>query len=169
MEEGMFPNQRALDESGAAGLEEERRLAYVGLTRARKRALIFCAANRQVHGQWISALPSRFISELPQDGIEFASETGLMSDASGAWRGSGYDWGSGSWRRPSSGSGGKVIEAKWEVTARPAKTGQFDIGERVFHQKFGYGSIVTIDGNKVHIAFEKAGDKTVVDSFVEKI
>ena len=75
-EEGMFPNQRALDESGNAGLEEERRLAYVGLTRARKRAFIYCAANRQVHGQWISALPSRFVSELPEDQITVASEPG---------------------------------------------------------------------------------------------
>ncbi len=178
-EEGMFPNQRALDESGAAGLEEERRLAYVGLTRARNRAFIYCAANRQVHGQWISALPSRFLSELPEDDIRVDSEPGLMGNMSGGfggslagggsgWRGSGYDWGSGSWRRPSAASKGKVIEAAYEVAPRPAKTGLFAVGERVFHQKFGYGTITAINSNKLHVIFEKSAAKTVVDSFVEK-
>ncbi|HKK29602.1 MAG TPA: 3'-5' exonuclease, partial [Alphaproteobacteria bacterium] len=174
-EEGLFPNQRALDENGPAGLEEERRLAYVGLTRARKRALIFCAANRQVHGQWVTALPSRFLSELPEGEITVESEPGLMGNTAGAglsggsgWRGSGYDWGSGSWRRPSAASKGKAVDAAWEVVARPPKTGIFTMGERVFHQKFGYGTILRIDSNKFHIAFEKAGEKTVVDSFVEK-
>jgi DNA helicase II / ATP-dependent DNA helicase PcrA len=172
-EEGLFPHQRALDESGGAGLEEERRLAYVGLTRARKRALISCAANRRVHGQWLTALPSRFLSELPEDAIVFASEPGLMGNtaggSSGSWQGSGYDWGSGAWRRPSAASGGKVVDAAWEVVSRPAKTGSFEEGERVFHQKFGYGKILEIDGNKLHIAFEKTSDKIVVDSFVEKV
>ena len=177
-EEGMFPNQRALDESGNAGLEEERRLAYVGLTRARKRAMIYCAANRQVHGQWVSALPSRFLSELPEEKITIASEPGLMGNTSGglsggaggagSWRGSGYDWGSGSWRRPSAASKGKVVDAAWEVISRPAKTGLFGVGERVFHQKFGYGTISGVDGNKLHVDFEKSDSKTVVDSFVEK-
>ncbi len=172
-EEGLFPHQRALDESGAAGLEEERRLAYVGLTRARKRALISCAANRRVHGQWVTALPSRFLTELPEDQIVFASEPGLMGNtaggASGSWQGSGYDWGSGAWRRPSAASGGKVVDAAWETVSRPAKTGTFAVGERVFHQKFGYGSIIEIDANKLHVAFEKSGYKTVVDSFIEKV
>ena len=176
-EEGMFPNQRSLDESGNAGLEEERRLAYVGLTRARKRAMIYCAANRQVHGQWVSALPSRFLSELPEDQITIASEPGLMGNTgngglsgsgAGSWRGSGYDWGSGSWRRPSAASNGKMVDAAWEVVSRPAKTGLFDVGERVFHQKFGYGTVSGIDGNKLHVEFEKSDARTVVDSFVEK-
>ncbi len=172
-EEGLFPHQRALDESGAAGLEEERRLAYVGLTRARKRAHISCAANRRVHGQWVTALPSRFLSELPENTIVFASEPGLMGNTagstSGSWHGSGYDWGSGAWRRPSAASGGKVMDAAWETVSRPSKTGTFEVGERVFHQKFGYGTIQEIDANKLHIAFEKTSAKTVVDSFVEKV
>jgi DNA helicase-2/ATP-dependent DNA helicase PcrA len=177
-EEGLFPHQRAMDENGGAGLEEERRLAYVGLTRARKRALVSCAANRQVHGQWMTSLPSRFLSELPDEHVLVESEAGLMGNTAGgsgstggagAWRGSGYDWGSGSWRRPSAASGGTVVEAAWENVTRPSKTGIFEVGERVFHQKFGYGSIVTIDQDKLHIAFEKAGDKTVVDSFVDKV
>jgi len=173
-EEGLFPSQRTLDESGAAGLEEERRLAYVGLTRARKRALVSCAANRRVHGQWVSALPSRFLSELPRDEIAYRSEQGLMGNtggggAPGAWSGSGYDWGSGAWRRPSAASDGKVVDAAWEVMARPSKTGSFVESERVFNQKFGYGTIQRIDGNKLQIAFEKAGKKTVIDSFVKKI
>ena len=172
-EEGLFPNQRSLDENGATGLEEERRLAYVGITRARKRALISCAANRRVHGQWLTALPSRFLTELPEDQIVFASEPGLMGNtaggSSGSWQGSGYDWGSGAWRRPSAASGGKVVDAAWEVVSRPAKTGTFEVGERVFHQKFGYGKIVEIDANKLHIAFEKTSDRVVVDSFVEKV
>jgi DNA helicase-2/ATP-dependent DNA helicase PcrA len=172
-EEGLFPHQRALDESGAAGLEEERRLAYVGLTRARRRAMISCAANRQVHGQWVTALPSRFLSELPEDAIVFASEPGLMGNTagstSGSWRGSGYDWGSGAWRRPSAASGGKVMDAAWETVPRPAKTGTFTEGERVFHQKFGYGTVKAIDGNKLLVAFEKSAERTIVDSFVEKV
>ena len=84
------------------------------------------------------------------------------------WQGSGYDWGSGSWRRPSAASKGKVVDAAWEVVTRPAKTGLFDVGERVFHQKFGYGTVSAIDGNKLHVEFEKSDAKTVVDSYVEK-
>jgi len=172
-EEGLFPHQRALDETGAAGLEEERRLAYVGLTRARQRAVILCAANRRVHGQWVTALPSRFLSELPEEHILFASETGLLGNTAGStagsWRGSGYDWGSGAWRRPSAASGGKVVDAAWEVVQRQPKTGTFEVGERVFHQKFGFGTIQEIDANKLHIHFEKTSPKTVVDSFVEKV
>ncbi|MCA8928459.1 MAG: DNA helicase II, partial [Alphaproteobacteria bacterium] len=103
----------------------------------------------------------------------FASEQGLLGNTAGqtagSWGGSGYDWGSGSWRRPSAASGGKVVDAAWEVVSRPAKTGTFNVGERVFHQKFGYGTILEIDVDKLHIAFEKTSAKTVVDRFVEKV
>ena len=144
-EEGVFPHQRALDEGGNAGLEEERRLAYVGLTRARKRALISFAANRRIYNQWQSALPSRFLDELPAAHLERDGERGLI----------------GSQHRPSPPPGGG-----WSVPVREASESDFRVGERVFHPKFGPGTVVAVDGDKLEIAFDKAGVKKVLDSFV---
>jgi len=186
-EEGLFPSQRTLDETGVAGLEEERRLAYVGLTRARKRAFVSFASNRRVHGLWQSALPSRFANELPADNVDAVADEGFHgqygsfrdneTDYSQVGAGSTYD--SPGWRRVQAaraagarGSGsarGPVINAKARVVASgdPASA-QFTVGERIFHQKFGYGRIKSVDGNKLEVDFEKAGSKRVMDGFVQK-
>ena len=172
-EEGLFPNQRALDEGGAAALEEERRLAYVGLTRARRRAIVSYAANRLVYGYWQNALPSRFIGELPADNVVQSAPTGLFGvelRRAGAERGW-PDTGAAvlpdaRWRsqRPSP----PLIEGRAErVSARPEPAHPFTAGQRVFHQKFGYGSVRAVDGDRLEIAFEKAGTKTVIHSFVQ--
>ncbi|CAN0380297.1 unnamed protein product, partial [Discosporangium mesarthrocarpum] len=183
-EEGLFPHQRNMDENGAAGLEEERRLAYVGLTRARKRAFVSFAANRRVHGQWQSAIPSRFIDELPTDHVTVDSDSGLYGgndDFTGGRTiggsgfaetprsGGGYGWG---WARGNAGSGrsrrtdggAPTIDAK--ATLLQSDSRGFAVGERIFHQKYGYGRIARVEGNKLEIAFEKAGTKKVLDSFV---
>ncbi|WP_193182880.1 ATP-dependent helicase [Nisaea sediminum] len=184
-EDGMFPNQRALDENGAAGLEEERRLAYVGLTRARKRVHISFAANRRVHGMWQSAVPSRFVEELPDEHVEISSETGFQGSrygGFGAGGGSADLWGDGGFgygsaqsgrgpgygrRRGESRAGPPLLEGKGYVVDRSSPSG-FSVGERVFHQKFGMGTVSSIDGDKLQIAFDKAGSKKVVASFVSK-
>jgi DNA helicase-2/ATP-dependent DNA helicase PcrA len=161
-EEGLFPHQRNMDESGAAGLEEERRLAYVGITRAKKSVVISFAANRQMHGQWKSAVPSRFVDELPDEHILIDSELGL------------YDKGSISVNHNSISNNYKVDWNGKKSTGLWKKTGVltndvslgFGVGERVFHQKFGYGIISFINGNKLDVVFEKAGNKKVIDSFV---
>ena len=151
-EEGLFPHQRALGENGLAGLEEERRLAYVGITRARRHVTISSAMSRMVMGRWLSPLPSRFIDELPDEHVERQTES-VFGEAS-AWR-----YGAG---------GGRVIDAAaWEVKPRAPRTGQFEVGQRVFHQKFGYGAVRAIDREKLTVAFETSGDKTLIDSFVE--
>jgi DNA helicase-2/ATP-dependent DNA helicase PcrA len=186
-EEGVFPSQRSMDEKGEKGLEEERRLAYVGITRAREEARISFAANRQVYGRWTSQLPSRFVDELPIANVEAASETGYygggpgMREPNSRWDteaaafGSGYD--SPGWRRAHErkyrgGPAGvtQVIEGEGRLVAvsEPTATGDFARGERVFHVKFGYGRILAIEGNKLTVDFEKAGEKKVIDSFVEK-
>jgi len=186
-EEGLFPSQRTLDESGVAGLEEERRLAYVGLTRARKRAFVSFASNRRVHGLWQSALPSRFANELPTDNIDPVADEGFHgqygsfrdneNDYSQAGAGSTYD--SPGWRRVQAARAagarstglarGPVINAKARVVASgDPSNAQFAVGERIFHQKFGYGRIKAIDGNKLEVDFEKAGGKRVMDGFVQK-
>jgi DNA helicase II / ATP-dependent DNA helicase PcrA len=186
-EEGVFPSQRSMDEKGEKGLEEERRLAYVGITRAREEARISFAANRQVYGRWTSQLPSRFVDELPVANVEAASETGYygggpgMREPNSRWDteaasfGSGYD--SPGWRRAHErkyrgGPAGvtQVIEGEGRLVAvsEPSATGNFARGERVFHVKFGYGRILAIEGNKLTVDFEKAGEKKVIDSFVEK-
>jgi DNA helicase II / ATP-dependent DNA helicase PcrA len=154
-EEGLFPHQRALDEEGEKGLEEERRLAYVGLTRARQRALISFAASRRIYNQWQSALPSRFIDELPADCVDHTTEPGLYGG-----QGGGEDR---SWRRRQRAV--PLADAAWLT---PPVSGDVNLanGQRVFHQKFGYGRIVTIDGDKAEIDFEKAGHKKVMTSFV---
>jgi DNA helicase II / ATP-dependent DNA helicase PcrA len=159
-EEGVFPNQRAMDEQGAKGLEEERRLAYVGITRARKRAIISHAANRRIYANWQSSIPSRFIDELPEEMTQRSGSAALARDArlTAAPSFSAFPMMA---RRP------RVIEA-WEQPARPARPEAIAVGQRVFHQKFGYGTVTGADDDKLDIAFEKAGDKRVLDRFVEK-
>ena len=171
-EEGLFPHQRALDEGGTGGLEEERRLAYVGLTRARQRAIVSFAANRRIYGNWQSATPSRFIDELPEDHIEMESAPGLYG---GGQQGGGLEdtasfFDGPSWRpRRRRGQSVTLEDTDRRVEERKAPAGGFSEGERIFHQKFGYGRILRIDGDKLEIAFEKAGTKKVMMSFVEAI
>jgi DNA helicase-2/ATP-dependent DNA helicase PcrA len=158
-EEGLFPNQRSMDETGLKGLEEERRLAYVGLTRARRRAFVSYAANRRIHGQWQTTLPSRFIAELPEDHIETIAEPGLHPRAGGMAE---------TWVSNASFYGRRTETPRLAPASRAPSKGGFVAGDRVFHQKFGYGTVRSTDGGKLAIAFEKAGDKMVMDSFVEK-
>ena len=175
-EEGLFPHQRALDEKGRAGLEEERRLAYVGITRAKRRAFISFAQNRRVHNMWQNALPSRFVDELPEAFIEVApmsnpyggygtsrfEETKPFANtyATPGWQRAQDRWSKGEALR----STPKFIEG--EMTVRESDSPSFTKGNRIFHQKFGYGRVTSVDGNKLTIAFDKAGEKRVLDSFV---
>lgn len=185
-EEGVFPSQRSMDEKGEKGLEEERRLAYVGITRAREEARISFAANRQVYGRWTSQLPSRFVDELPVANVEAASETGYYGGGPGMQQQHGSRWdesptfGAGysspGWKRAqarnfhgSHPGRGQVIEGEGRlVVSESSAASDFKRGQRVFHQKFGYGAVKSVDGNKLTVAFDKAGDKKVIDSFVEK-
>jgi DNA helicase-2/ATP-dependent DNA helicase PcrA len=162
-EEGLFPHQRALDESGVAGLEEERRLAYVGITRAKRLSKIFHAANRRIYNQWQSSLPSRFIDELPAENIERRSDMGFRDMQAGGW-----GWTPAPQRRAGLAGRGKVIDTEWEVAERPMPKSAYAVGERVFHQKFGYGAVLAVEDNRLEIDFEKAGIKKVIDSFVER-
>jgi DNA helicase-2/ATP-dependent DNA helicase PcrA len=183
-EEGLFPSQRTLDESGRAGLEEERRLAYVGLTRARKRLRLSVAQNRRVRGLWQSAIPSRFLDELPPDAVE-VKDTGSSFGGYGyGGRGSSrYDasdafdslYETPGWKRAREQAGnrrgGGPLTIDGDLVARSTDDGRgsaYSTGERVFHLKFGYGRIDQIEGNKLTIEFEKAGRKKVLDSFVQK-
>jgi DNA helicase-2/ATP-dependent DNA helicase PcrA len=222
-EEGLFPSQRTLDEQGRAGLEEERRLAHVGLTRARRRAKLYFATNRRIHGTWSTTIPSRFLDELPAPNVEITESKG-----GSGWGGSsgygpsrfdnvesfGSSYSTPGWQRAQAnrarGQGGRNGQAgggfnesqspfsssrsdasssrsdvsgggfsrnkrgpmtiEGELIAKSTgTTSEFSLDDRVFHQKFGYGQVVKIDGNKLTIAFEKAGEKKVVDSFVERI
>jgi len=188
-EEGVFPSQRSIDEKGEKGLEEERRLAYVGVTRAKQDARISFAANRLVYGRWTSQLPSRFVDELPIDHVEAESDTGYygvssgMKEAKSRWDemptfGSGYS--SPGWKRAQSFTAARAPAARparhaliegdgrLVATADPKAGANWSKGERVFHQKFGYGLITGIEGNKLLVAFDKAGEKKVIDTFVEK-
>jgi DNA helicase-2/ATP-dependent DNA helicase PcrA len=215
-EEGLFPHQRALDEQGRAGLEEERRLAHVGLTRARRRAKLYFATNRRIRGTWSTTIPSRFLDELPAPNVEITESKG----GSGWGGASGYgpsrfdnvesfgsSYSTPGWQRAqanrargqsgrnnggqagggfnesqspfssSRGDGGgnwsrnkrAPMTIEGELVAKSTgTTSEFSLHDRVFHQKFGYGQVVKVDGNKLTIAFEKAGEKKVVDSFVER-
>jgi DNA helicase-2/ATP-dependent DNA helicase PcrA len=182
-EEGLFPSQRTMDELGRAGLEEERRLAYVGITRARKRARISVAQNRRIHGLWQSAIPSRFLDELPAEAVE-------VKDTGSAY--GGYTYGRSSsrfsmadpfdstyetpgWQRARAQAkdrrGGGPLTIDGDLVARSTDDGRgskYSVGERVFHLKFGYGRIEHIEGNKLSIDFEKAGKKKVLESFVNR-
>jgi DNA helicase-2/ATP-dependent DNA helicase PcrA len=178
-EEGVFPSQRSLDEGGLAALEEERRLAYVALTRARRKATILHAANRRIYGQWTSSIPSRFLAELPKAHID---EETTMTGGESLWR---AQWSERSdpfahVARPTRGPGwqratrsgynpepARIIEARASAVSL-GNHGRTDLalGQRVFHGKFGYGTIAAIEGNKLEIDFEHAGRKKVLDSFV---
>ncbi|MBC8338227.1 MAG: UvrD-helicase domain-containing protein [Rhodospirillales bacterium] len=172
-EEGLFPHPRTLDDSGEAGLEEERRLAYVGLTRARKQATVSFAANRRIHGQWQSAMPSRFIDELPAEHIDMRSASGLY----GASRhGGGGSFGQSREQRKKAKDPfadhfkDEYADGFPDEYSQDGKTGEaLTKGARVFHQKFGYGKVKARDGDKLEIAFEKAGIKKVMASFVEPV
>ncbi len=181
-EEGLFPHQRALDESGQSGLEEERRLAYVGITRAKKRAKITFTQNRRIHGLWQSAIPSRFIDELPEAHVDIAEQSGSY----GGYAVSRFDesstpfstsYSTPGWQRAQRQQASASDRPKrrdpllieGELVASSTNQGAgYKTGERVFHMKFGYGEIFQVDGNKLTIDFEKAGRKKVVDSFVER-
>ncbi len=245
-EEGLFPHQRTLDDQGRAGLEEERRLAHVGLTRARKRAKIYFATNRRMHGLWQTNIPSRFLDELPEANVEVTEAQGGGFGGYGGFGASRFDaatsfgssYNTPGWQRAqgnrnakkgeggfseaasdydadddlplsrsgrgrSTPDGGRSGEgprnpstsdedtsspspwrARDERTPRPRlpltiegelvakSTGtvsSFTLGDRVFHQKFGNGNVTAIDGNKLTILFDRAGEKRVVDSFVERV
>jgi DNA helicase-2/ATP-dependent DNA helicase PcrA len=185
-EDGIFPSQRALDEGGLASLEEERRLAYVAITRARRKCTIIHAANRRIYGQWTSSIPSRFIEELPPEHIE--AEQTLTGGAS-LWR---ANWSEHSdpfahlaaanqgrsnargpgWQRATTSGGFNPRPQRIAENTRSAVSlgnkGREDlaVGMRVFHEKFGYGTIAEIEGNKLEIDFEVAGRKRVMDSFI---
>jgi DNA helicase-2/ATP-dependent DNA helicase PcrA len=215
-EEGLFPSQRTLDEQGRAGLEEERRLAHVGLTRARRRAKLYFATNRRIHGTWSTTIPSRFLDELPAASVEITeSKGGSGWGGAGGYGPSRFDnvesfgssYSTPGWQRAQARRGGQggqgggqgggrggfdeeqspfssgrgsfgggfarnkrgPLTIEGELVAKSTGTvSEFALDDRVFHQKFGYGHVVKIDGNKLTIAFDKAGEKKVVDSFVER-
>lgn len=233
-EEGLFPHQRALDEAGRAGLEEERRLAHVALTRARQRVHIYFAANRRMHGLWQAGVPSRFLDELPEEHVEVKEAKGAFGGY-GGYGASRFDeaaafgssYGTPGWQRAQRRAGGfedisqdysQDYESDSEIGgigtsmrrsentsatgfsssdpafASPKRAGgqgkrrpvspvmiegelvakstgavsEFATGDRVFHQKFGYGNVVAIEGNKLTIQFDKAGEKRAVDTFVQR-
>ena len=184
-EDGLFPSQRSMDESGLKGLEEERRLAYVGITRAEELCTISFASNRRVYGQWQSQLPSRFIDELPPDHVEVLTAPGLYGGGYGAAAPVGFGGGFGSgmedrvskadvynspgWRRLQENQSHRPMrqpqEARHVVIDMEAAS-PYGIGDRVFHQKFGYGEIMGIEGDKLDVEFDHAGSKKVVARWV---
>jgi len=188
-EDGLFPNQRALDESGRAGLEEERRLAHVGLTRARKRAKLSFAVNRRIHGLWSSTIPSRFIDELPPEAVDVIEAPAHYAagasrfDRPQAFGASSY--GTPGWQRAQAATGGQFGAARGgsagpggraggprqiegELVAKSTGSASaFSQGMRVLHTKFGPGDVAAVDGNKLTVDFDKAGRKMVLDSFVQ--
>ena len=184
-EEEVFPSKRSIDENGNKGLEEERRLAYVGITRARERCLISFVANRQIYGRWQSVLPSRFVDELPHEHVEAVSETGYGTRQGFGETFSTYNtndsfedlgerssYNSPGWQRlkktERKRTSPPVIDGKAEIIASsaPGKS-DFQIGQRVFHIKFGYGRVEVIEGAKMTVEFDKAGVKKVIATFLE--
>ena len=180
-EDGLFPSQRSMDESGLKGVEEERRLAYVGITRAEELCTISFASNRRVYGQWQSQMPSRFIDELPSAHVEVLTPPGLYGGGFGAAASVGFGsamddrvikadvYNSPGWRRLQERQSTRPVaqprEAKGLVIDSHALS-SFEIGERVFHQKFGYGVVSGIEGDKLAIDFEHSGLKHIVARFV---
>ena len=185
-EDGVFPSQRSMDEGGTASLEEERRLAYVAITRARQRASIYHAANRRIYGQWMSSIPSRFIGEIPPEHVDSENSFGGGQSLWRAnWSAQGDPFAHVAERQPARtmtrgpawqralASSSTVTRALAPSEKGPAASvgakprADLAIGIRVFHEKFGYGEIIDIDGNKLEVEFDQAGSKRVLDSFVK--
>ena len=155
-EEGLFPSQRSMDENGNAGLEEERRLAYVGITRAKRRSFISHVSSRRIYGNWTSSIASRFVEELPDDNIEVSGDTGgYAGGRSMHWDSSGFGA-----RAP------QVMDVTHVLPDRRSASG-YSKGDRVFHEKFGTGTVIHVEGNKLDIKFDHAGLKRVMDSFIK--
>ncbi|MBK5567605.1 UvrD-helicase domain-containing protein [Ensifer sp. SSB1] len=202
-EEGLFPHQRALDEGGRSGLEEERRLAYVGITRAKHRCHIWFVSNRRIHGLWQSTMPSRFLDELPLAHVDVAeNEQSYGGYGRGGYGQSRFDkadpfqnnYSTPGWKRAQqhrsdatrdnwgtrsghaverigygeSGPRGRTIDGELVAKSTATEPSRFSVGDRVFHMKFGNGNIAAIEGNKLTIDFDRAGQKRVLDGFVEK-
>ena len=171
-EEGVFPNQRAIDEGGIESLEEERRLAYVGVTRAKKKAAIYYSANRRMHNQWISSIPSRFVNELPEENTEtdlsnYSGERELFREQEFIdFDQSDYD--TPGWERAKYESNNKTID-HIEKNNNLLNNSPFQLGSLVIHKKFGEGKILSIDGKKLTINFGKSGTRKVMENFVEKL
>ncbi|OWJ77068.1 ATP-dependent helicase [Haematobacter genomosp. 1] len=176
-EDGLFPSQRAMDESGLKGLEEERRLAYVGITRARELCTISFASNRRVYGQWQSQMPSRFIDDLPEEDVEVLTPPGLYGGGYGAAGFAAMEakaasadvYNSPGWRRMQERSTRRPMaqprESRGPVIDLDAVP-PFALGDRVFHQKFGYGAVTAVEGDKAHVEFDKAGEKNVMSAYL---
>ncbi len=160
-EEGVFPNQRSLDEGGGRALEEERRLAYVGITRAKQRAIISHCANRRIYANWQSSVPSRFIEELPEDAIRTGGSASL------AQRNAPPVFATARPLVAARRASGEHADA-WAATPRPPRTDRITEGTRVFHQKFGYGVVIDAEDDRLDIRFDNAGEKRVLDRFVER-
>jgi DNA helicase-2/ATP-dependent DNA helicase PcrA len=155
-EEGLFPHQRSLDENGEMGLEEERRLAYVGITRAKKQVFISHASSRRVYNQWQNNLPSRFLEELPEAHIYRNSGYSSYAPVSSSW---GNSWNSP--RQAPRSAPGPSIKPNLDP-------GEFRPGDKIFHRKFGPGKVLEADGERLDILFDRAGRKTVMAGFVER-
>ncbi|RFC66156.1 ATP-dependent DNA helicase [Fulvimarina endophytica] len=232
-EEGLFPHQRSLDEGGRSGLEEERRLAYVGITRGKRRVKIWFVSNRRIHGLWQTTIPSRFLDELPEAHVDVMEANtsyggygaggfgnygasrwdGAAAFNEGAYRTPGWrraqaakeDGGNGTagWtggrtreityeggeasggragrghnQPPRAGLGlyssakrGGPREIEGELVAKSVADHEspFSVGDRVFHLKFGNGTVALVDGNKLTVDFDKAGQKRVLESFLQAV
>ena len=185
-EDGVFPSQRSMDEGGTASLEEERRLAYVAITRARQRASIYHAANRRIYGQWMSSIPSRFIAEIPPEHVDSENSFGGGQSLWRAnWSAQGDPFAHVAERQPArtmtrGPAWQRALASSSTVTRAPAPSekgpaasvgakarSDLAIGMRVFHEKFGYGEIIDVDGNKLEVEFAQAGSKRVLDGFVK--
>ncbi len=175
-EEDLFPSKKSLDEHGMKGLEEERRLAYVGLTRAKKEAHVFHVSSRYLFGKYSNPVPSRFIDELPRDHVEVRPSQTMYSQAtsgaasaltSGGFSDSSRPWSQG-YENPTQLDRRKAKKTPRTPPKKKSTTSNFNLGERVFHDKFGYGTILTIEGNKLEVDFEKGSARKVMDSFVTK-
>jgi DNA helicase-2/ATP-dependent DNA helicase PcrA len=178
-EDGLFPSQRSMDESGLRGVEEERRLAYVGITRAEELCTVSFAANRRVYGQWQSQLPSRFIDELPGDHVEVLTPPGLYGGGYGAAAMSGLEvraskadvYNSPGWRRMAERAGTRPVAQPREarhVVVDAGAVAAYGEGDRVFHPKFGAGTVTYVEGDKLDVRFDHAGMKKIVARFVTR-
>ena len=162
-DEGLFPHQKSLEETGQKALEEERRLAYVGITRGKKRVYISFAKRRFIHDGWNYSQPSRFIAELPKLHIDTDEEIFGLEDSI-------YVVDSNEYEERVKNPNKLLFNRELNSINKRNKKNRYKVGDEIFHEKYGYGIIKYIANGKLEIVFDKSKEtKIVLESFIKPI
>ena len=177
-EESLFPHQRSLDEGGENSLEEERRLAYVAITRAKQKLYISMATSRRIYGEWKNNTPSRFLNEIPSSCLQITNQISNCYNGKGSYYHTSAQYGNYNNYKPKFST--KPSYRKYDDNqdhdysyepvdnyySSPKKSYK---GTKVYHESFGYGRIISISGSTCLVDFDNYGEKKVMSSYLQRV